>query len=388
MDSSRRVRTQDSRIISKFVGIPLLILLLTVAPVLVSSFLVRADAQTNFPNIISYRVSGAPNFTSPGSEPFWSSINWTDVALAATVSPGGGHTPDVLVKSANTGFDIYMLFRWNDSAGPSYLGDTEIFTFPNGTVADLTPELTANATQLIYNSTYYYPDRVAMLWFIAPTSQQQQSPRMMLGSDGAITGGAAEIWHWQSNPTDNNPNDTGFPGGYTDPANNPIYPADNLSFAEDDYTNTTGFYVIGGSFGNSTPNLDPYADPYLVHVGSSYSYANKTWTVEMDRSFQTYDNASNYRVQLSTGSSYFVAMGVWQGRMGESSDIKSVSLWYNLTVSGQSPASTIPTTSITSSSNSGEVSVPLAAAVAAAVLIAGLVIGTVVRSPSQGKKTN
>ena len=256
--------------------------------------------------------------------------------LAATVSPGGGHTPNVLVKSANTGFDIYMLFRWNDSAGPSYLSDTEIFTVPNGTVEDLTPQLTANATQLIYNSTYYYPDRVAMLWFIAPSSEQQQSPKMMLGSDGAITGGAAEIWHWQSNPTDNNPNDTGFPGGYTDPANNPIYPPDNLSFAEDDFTNTTGFYVIGGSFGNSTPNLDPYADPFLVHVGSSYSFTNKTWTVEMDRSFQTYDNASNYRVQLSTGSSYYVAMGVWQGRMGESSDLKSVSLWYNLTVSGQS----------------------------------------------------
>ena len=118
---------------------------------------------------------------------------------------------------------------------------------------------------------------------------------MMLGSDGAITGGAAEIWHWQSSPTDNNPNDTGFPGGYTDPTNNTIYPLDNLSFAEDDYTNTTGFYVIGGSFGGSSPNLDPHADPFLIHVGNSYSFTNKTWTVEMVRAFQTFDNASSYR---------------------------------------------------------------------------------------------
>ncbi len=85
------------------------------------------------------------------------------------------------------------------------------------------------------------------MWFIAPTTEQQQSPRMMLGSNGAITGGAAEIWHWQSNPTDNNVNDSGFPHGYTDRAGNPIYPADNLSFAKDDYTDTTDLIVIGGA---------------------------------------------------------------------------------------------------------------------------------------------
>jgi hypothetical protein len=389
MDSSRRSEILYSKIISKLVGISLLILLFTLAPIVTSGFLVRANAQTNFPNIISYRVSGTPNYTSPGSESFWSSINWTNAALSGSVQgPGAGHTPNVLVKSANNGFDIYMLLKWNDSAGPSYIGDPEIYQAPNGSYVDLTPEATTNVTQLFYNSTYYYPDRVAVLWYIAQQSEQQQSPKMFLGSDGAITGGAAEIWHWQSNPTDNSPNDTGFPGGYTDLANNPIFPPDNLSFAEDDFTNTTGFFVVGGSFTNASLNLDPYADPYLIHVGSSYSFTNKTWTVEMVRTLKTYDAASNYRVQLSVGSTSYIAMAVWQGRTGESSDLKSVSLWYSLTISDQSPVSSIPTTTTTTSSNSGEVSVPLAGAVAAAVLIAGLIIGTVIRSPSQRKKTN
>ncbi len=169
MDSSSRLDTDNSKIISKLVGIPLLVLLLTLAPFLASGFLVRTDAQTNFPNIISYRVDGAPNYTSPGSEPFWSSINWTEVPLAATVSPGGGHTPDVLVKSANNGFDIYMLFRWNDTAGPSYMADNEIYRAPNGSLLGLTPQSTANVTQLYYNSTYYYPDRVAVPLVYRPT---------------------------------------------------------------------------------------------------------------------------------------------------------------------------------------------------------------------------
>jgi len=361
-----------------------LIALISLAPVLLSaSPQLRVHAQqSSFTNIVSYRVAGAPNYTLPGNESFWNAISWTSVPLSASVSPGGGHTSHVLVKSANNGFDIYVLMRWNDTAGPSYLGSTEAFKAPNGTIVNLNPALTQNATQLIYNSTYYYPDRAAVLWFIAPSSLRQQAPVMMLGTNGALTGGAAEIWHWQSNPTDNNPNDTLFPGGYTDPKGTPIYPQDNLSFAEDDYTNTTGFYVVAGNFGNSTPNLAPYADPYIVHAGNSYSYTNKTWTVEMVRVMQTSD-ASNYRAQLKTGSTAYIALAVWNGRMGESSNLKSVSQWLTLTVSG-STAST-STSSTTSTSVSGEVTVPLAAAVAAGVLIAGIVIGTVIRSPSKPK---
>lgn len=358
------------------------LLLLVLGPLMVLNLSIRAGAQSNFPHVVSYRVVGDPNYSAPGTESFWNSINWTEVPLAATVSPGGGHTPYVLVKSANDGYNIFMLFSWNDTQGPSYLADTELFTAPNGSLVPLMPANTVNVTQLFYNSTYYYPDRVAMLWFIAPVSEQQQSPKMMLGTDGAITGGAGEIWHWQSNPTDSNANDSGFPGGYTDPNNNPIFPPDNLSFAEDDYTNTTGFWTIAGSFGNSSPNLDPYADPFLVHAGNTYSYTNHTWTVEMVRAFQTFDNASQYRVQLSTGSSYFVAFGVWQGKLGESLDLKSVSLWYNLTVSDQSPPVSTAAITTTTSSNTtvGSVSSAAAVAVGAAFLIIGLVIGTVVRA--------
>ena len=243
----------------------------------------------------------------------------------------------------------------------------------NGTLLPLNPADTAQAKQLFYNSTYYYPDRVAMLWFVENASEREQSPAMQLGSDGAITGGAAEIWHWQSNPTDNSPNDTGFPGGYTDPSGVAVYPADNMSFAEDDYTNTTGFYVIGGSFGAGAPNLAPYSDPYIVHAGNYFSDSNKSWTVEMVRSFTT--DASAYREQLTTNSTYYVAFAVWNGMLGESSHIKSVSQWYTLTISDQ-PPSQAPVSPV---QTQGAVTIGTATAVGVGLLIVGIIIGIAVR---------
>ena len=339
-----------------------------------------ASAQASVTNMTSYRSSISVNYADPGSEAGWQSIPWTSVPLAASVSPGGGHTPSVLVKSANDGYNVYMLFGWNGSAGPSYQAASELYRAANGSLVPFTPAFTAssvNATQLYYNSTYYYPDRVAMLWFVDNNaSSRQQSPQMMLGTDGAITGGAANIWHWQSNPTDNNPNDTGYPGGYVDPSGKAIYPLDNLSFAEDDYTNTTGFFVIGAGF-TGAANLDPYTSPYLVLVGSHYDTSTKAWTVEMTRAFTT--DAANYRVQLATGSSYYVAFAVWQGKIGESVDMKSVSQWYDLTISDK-------TASGATASQSGGTSSEVAAAVAVGTLLVGFVVGSVLRWGTKGSR--
>ncbi len=331
-----------------------------------------ASAQGALPTITSYRVDGAPNYDAPGSESFWNSVGETTVPLAASVSPGGGHTANVLVKSANNGYDIYILLQWHDDQGPSFGSASEIYQAQNGTLLPLDPASTSNVGQLFYNSTYYYQDRAAVLWFLPSASNRQQSPVMELGSSGAITGGAADIWHWQSVPTDNSSNDTDFPGGYTDPSGNPIFPSDNLSFAEDDYTNTTGFFVIAGSFGQDSPNLVPNADPYIVHVGNSFSTTEKTWTVEMVRAFNPSD-AAGYRVLLANGANYFVAFAIWNGRLGESAHIKSVSPWYNLAISSQ--AQPTPTTQPTG----GGVSPALSAVVAIGLLIVGVVIGILTR---------
>lgn len=338
-----------------------------------SSKLSSAYAQS-YPNITSYRVSGAPDYNAPGNESFWSTIDWTNMPLAASVSPGGGHTSELSVKSANDGFNIYVLLKWTDEVGPSFGTDSEVYTAPNGTLISLSADVTGNVTQLFHNATYYYPDRVAVLWFLG--GSRQQSPAMELGSNGAITGGAADIWHWQSTPTDNNPSDSAFPGGYTDPTGKTLYPNDNMSFAEDDFTNMTGFFVTAGNFAGA-PNLDPYADPFSIHVGNAFSDSNKTWSVEMVRSFTTSD--PTYQVQLVPGATYYAAFAVWNGMLGESAHIKSVSQWYTITVSNTPPPYPSPLANQTVA-----VAPTLAAAVGLGLLITGVIIGIVIRSKNKG----
>ncbi len=359
------------------------LLVVALALVLVTSLFVMvqggpARAQASYPLVVAYRVGGAVDYRNPGGEPFWQGIPWTDVPLVASISPGGGHTPDVRIKAANDGYNVVVLFQWNDSAGPSFASNDELWRAANGTLMLLDPADTANVTQLYYNATYYYQDRAALLWFLPQSLGRQQTPAMMLGSEGAITGGAAEIWHWQSNPTDNHPEDTGFPGGYTDAAGNAIYPADNLSFAESDYTNTTGFFTVPGYFGAGSPNLVPEMDPFLIHVGSSYSNATKQWTVEMVRSFTT-SQGLPYCIQLAAGATYYAAFAIWNGRLGESAAYKSVSSWYNLTVSNETAAQ--------APVSAGGVPLNLAAAVGVGLLLVGVIIGAVVRSLRKGDGT-
>ena len=328
-------------------------------------------AQTTVVNITSYHVDGAPNYNAPGNESFWKNIGWTNVSLGASVSPGGGHTSSVLVKSANDGFNIYVLFRWHDLQGPAYGASPELYynssAPPGSRYQLLNPSVTGLVKQLVYNSTYYYPDRVAMLWFLNGT--RDVVPAMKLNSTGAITVGSANIWHWQANPTDNNRNDTGFSGGYFDPKGNSIFPPNNSSFAENDYTDKDGFFLVNGNFTGAPPIVNPYGNPFLVLAGNYFSDANKTWTVEMVRPFAVLPDV-NHNVQLSVGSTYFVGFAVWNGKMGESQHIKSVSQWYSLTISNLAPPS--PTTST-------GVSLTLAAATGAGLLIAGVIIGIVAK---------
>lgn len=328
-----------------------------------------ATVQTSFATVTSYRVSGAPNYDAPGNESFWTQIGWTNVSLVASVAPGGGKTPSVLVKSANDGFNVYVLFRWKDAQGPSYGNSTEEF-MSSGKLVELNETNTQIANQLFYNSTYYYQDRAAMLWYIGNVTQRDQAaPQMQLGTNGALSAGTANIWHWQANPTDNNPSDFNYPGGYTDPQGNAIFPPNNSSFAEDDYTNTTMFSPIAGNV-SGTPNLDPYSNPFLVLAGNYFSPANKTWTVEMVRPLVVPQDAK-YRVQLAVGSTYFVGFAVWNGKMGESAHIKSVSQWYKFTVTNQAP----PAPAVAAAG----VSLTLAAATGAGLLAVGLIVGLIVR---------
>ena len=163
------------------------IILVLLTALMLSSFFLRngpavVNGQGSMGSVVSYRVTGAPDYAHPGSESFWDTISWTEVPLAASVSPGGGHTPTILVKSANDGFNVYVLFKWNDSVGPSFGSSTEAYLDPNGTLVPLDPASTAQVKQLFYNSTYYYPDQgrdalVSASWATAISSHGSRFER-------------------------------------------------------------------------------------------------------------------------------------------------------------------------------------------------------------------
>ena len=66
------------------------------------------------------------------------------------------------------------------------------------------PEDTAGYVSLFYNSTYMYPERLAILWLLGgvPSSWTQvaYTPHMMPGTSGALSAGQAELWILNNNP--------------------------------------------------------------------------------------------------------------------------------------------------------------------------------------------
>jgi len=341
----------------------LTILVVTVAIIGFSGFLNIANAQSSN-TIVSYSVTGTPNWTAPGTESYWKNIPWTPISMIESVQ-GGGHTPQISVKSAHTSTEIYMLITWQDS-NPSYFGSS---AFGFNTVAILEGKNSTgtyyidnpNRTQeqqavengtlvgLFHNATYYYPDRMAIMWSLGATSDC-----MNLGANGgSLSTGAANIWEWEFGSTDNSSKDpawnlwanTSATGTNTTPTH---------SFALNLYSNQTNLYQVGIG-GNTSANwYNPVpgtvnVDPYIVWTAANYSSGN--WTVEYARSFTTPSQLSHYEVQLSQGNTYSVAFAIWQGYQGESAFVKSIApSFYSLSLSSSKPSSSssfiVPVTTI------------------------------------------
>jgi cytochrome b558/566 subunit A len=98
----------------------------------------------------------------------------------------------------------------------------------------------------------------------------------------------------------------------------------------------------------------------------------------MVRSFTTSD--PQFQVQLTTGGTYYAAFAIWNGKLGESAHIKSVSQWYTLTISDESP----PYLSTAPVGQALGISPTLAAVVGIGLLITGVIIGIVVRPKNKG----
>ncbi|MGI0085869.1 MAG: hypothetical protein ACREBQ_12385, partial [Nitrososphaerales archaeon] len=229
-------------------------------------------------------------------------------------------------------------------------------------------------------------------------------PKMVLGTSGALGtggGGNAELWLWSSNPTDNSPLDTGYPGLHYPNGTAVSTAAFGLpagaSYAIDGYTNASSFYQIGGLPGpkssqfpyintasTETNNLSSISTAQLMNpfeVQAKGNYGSGTWTVEYVRALTTPatygENAVQMQMNPKQGGNYHIAFAVSQGQASQTYLIyyNSVSFWWAfnfVSPSGfNSPAN--PTTS----------SAPLSSIVVAVFLLAFLGRKTVFAPPSK-----
>jgi len=244
------------------------------------------------------------------------------------------------------------------------------------------PEDTAGYVSLFYNSTYYYPDRLAIMWLLGGVpstwTQVAYTPHMMPGTSGALSAGQAELWVLNSNPRANNTQDSGYPGPtffsrtspppyvhhpqYNDPLNLGYLP--NQGLIADLFVNGSSIYYIGGNYRVAFPSLDnPHITPWQVAngmanlsqlwdpsvVATGFQFVNtptgQYMIAEFARTFSTVgvsggQGESHYQIQLQPGQTYHVAFAVFQGGAGESVDFKAISFWWNLYIQPANSGST------------------------------------------------
>ena len=284
---------------------------------------------------------------------------------------------------------------------PMY-NNSQITVFPNGTILlwhSLRPVEDLLYTDGMFygyytNSTWYYPDRVAMMWYMG--SGVPSMDGMHIGgkypgqvfdgvkfkyAGGSLKqpGGAANIWMWVSGATWNNATydpafkmnlwqnetDTGLP--YVDPGNH--------GFAVPLYTNNTNMYEVdtAGIWYAPVSSNAKALNGSLFFIWTGAKWQDGYWTVEFARPLAVPPGYAKWMPNITVGKTYYVAFAVWQGRLGETLFDKSItSSFLQLELVTSPPTTTTTTTSTTS------VSVSPAQTTAIIVTATGVIIAVIV----------
>jgi|GEM_PF-1130072 hypothetical protein len=348
-------------------------------------------------------VSGTLNFANPGSESFWALVPTKNVPLIASSNyPPSGMTPNAQVQIAWTNYggtpQLLVKMKFVNAAGGSQFGTSTAYiasplfpyvndtAYPSGKVMPMYQNLSctsqfsscyggiypqdAGYLPLATGSSYVYPEQAIVMLGIAPGANTDAwfavsyKPKMVPGTAGALdtgSGGAAELWLWSSNPTDNATNDVGYPGlkfpNGTSLSGTLFGLPSRVSYAMDGYANATAFYQIGGMPNSSqflyinnpsleTANLSSIGtitsimNPFEVQAKGVYDPSTNSWTVEFMRNLTTTsrlgENAYQEQFNPNNPSNYYIAFAVNQGGASETylTYYGSVSFWWRLNFKG------------------------------------------------------
>ncbi|WP_149564947.1 cytochrome b558/566 subunit A [Sulfuracidifex tepidarius] len=214
------------------------------------------------------------------------------------------------------------------------------------------------------NSTWYYPDRVAMMWYMGsgtpsmdgmhiggkfPGQQFDGENFTYAGGSLKQVGGSANIWMWVSGATWNNDSDPAFKANLWD--NKTLtglpYVDNGQGFAVPLYTNNTNMYEVDCSGIWYAPVKSSGLEGSLFFIKTGATYSGGYWTVEYVRPLAVPSNYSQYMPNITTGKTYYVAFAAWQGKEGETLFDKSItSSFLQLSLSGLSSPPAPPIVSI------------------------------------------
>lgn len=372
---------------SKYFVVGAILVVVLVAVFFSVSFVTNALSD-QLSTVYVKHVDGAPNLAAPGSEAFWSSVPSYNVPLIESISYVGspsGHTDYVNVQMAWTdpGSGPELMVRMAFPAPSDFAAVAPALGIPmlNDTANHRVISMANSSCLYTFESCYggNYPQDVGFLPLATSThtSTPEQAmvilgiapgantagwykvsykPKMVPGTSGGLgtgSGGAAELWIWSRNPTDNAPSDPGYPG-ITYP-NGTVLDTSHFglpshsSYAIDGYTNASSFYQIGGvppssmfPFINTpqfyTTNYSSIHDttnmmnPYEVQAKGTYS--GGMWVVEFVRPLTTSSAFGENRYQLqmdpNSSDSYYIGFAVSQESSGQTYLLyyNSVSFWW------------------------------------------------------------
>lgn len=285
--------------------------------------------------------------------------------------------------------------------------DTQIQTLPNGTI--LLYHSPRPLEDLLYsdgmfygyyvNSTWYYPDRAAIMWYLGTGVPSQDCMNLggkvpdqtydgftlkYAGGSMAESGIATNIWMWVTGATWNSTNDPAFKVNlwqntsltglsYTDPHNH--------GFAVPLYSNNTNLYEVDTAGIWYTPVKSSGLNGSLFYIWTGATWENGTWVLEWVYPLNVPSDYLPYFVNITANKIYYVAFAVWQGTEGETAFDKSISpSFVTLELVNQAPptstttSTTSPMVSTTSPATTTIVEIPFTDIV---VTIAGVIVAIV-----------
>ncbi len=249
---------------------PVIIALVGLSAMLLAIKVGLVGAQTA--SLSASQVTGNLQVDGVANEAFWSTT--TGQTFTTTYTPGSDQIPggvSVTMKAATNGTDLFLLFTWSDTTeSRQRLGDAS------------------------------FEDRLAVMMEI-PGGTPMDSPCMQASSNGAVTSGTADQWHWKAGRTDGEGanhvnltrNDVAFNTGdvsvlakrVTDnaqvvvPAHSAVYLNTNNTSAGYNLTDLGGVaghqvYYIPGNVGNARWAISTSSGAVPLNVASHpYSYA-------------------------------------------------------------------------------------------------------------------